>query len=167
VTEPDQVDAAAAAGAGFIVAPDTRAGVAARALAHGLAYYPGALTPTEVGAAWDLGAAAVKVFPARQVGPDYLRELHGPFRDIALLPTGGIGIEAAADFIAAGAIAVGVGGPLLGDAHDGGDLRALDERARRLLATVAAAKAPRPPDGHVPAPSAPSAPSGPCGASGP
>jgi Entner-Doudoroff aldolase len=141
VIDADDVDSAAAAGASFVVAPDTRAGVAARALARGLAYYPGALTPTEVGAAWDLGASAVKVFPASRVGPGYLRELRGPFRDIPLLPTGGVRIEDAGDYIAAGAIGVGVGGPLIGDALDGGDLDALADRARRLLAAVNSAMA--------------------------
>lgn len=141
VTAPDEVDAAASAGAAFVVAPDTRAGVAARARDLGLGYYPGALTPTEVGAAWELGASAVKIFPARPFGPGYLRELRGPFRDVPFVPTGGVGVEAVADYIAAGALAVGVGGPLLGDALDGGDLDALAERARRLLAAVAAARA--------------------------
>jgi 2-dehydro-3-deoxyphosphogluconate aldolase/(4S)-4-hydroxy-2-oxoglutarate aldolase len=89
-----------------------------------------------VAAAWDLGATAVKVFPASVVGPNYLRELHGPFPEIPLMPTGGVGIEAAADFLAAGAVAVGVGGPLIRDALDGGDLDALADRARRLLASA-------------------------------
>jgi Entner-Doudoroff aldolase len=140
VLTPGEVDAAADAGASFVVAPDTRVGVAARALERGLGYYPGALTPTEVGAAWKLGASAVKVFPASAVGPRYLTELGGPFRDIPLLPTGGVGIDVVGDYIAAGAIAVGVGGPLLGDALDGGSLDALSERAQRLIAAAAGAR---------------------------
>jgi 2-dehydro-3-deoxyphosphogluconate aldolase/(4S)-4-hydroxy-2-oxoglutarate aldolase len=140
VLSPGEVDAAADAGASFVVAPDTRAGVAARALERGLGYYPGALTPTEVGRAWELGASAVKVFPASAVGPRYLTELGGPFRDIPLLPTGGVDIDVVGDYIAAGAIAVGVGGPLLGDALDGGSLDALSERAQRLIAAVAGAR---------------------------
>jgi Entner-Doudoroff aldolase len=140
VLRPEEIDAAADAGASFVVAPDTRAGVDARAPARGLGYYPGAFTPTEVGAAWELGASAVKVFPAGAVGPRYLKEQGGPFRDIALLPTGGVGIDVAGDYIAAGTIAVGVGGPLVGDALDGGSLDALSERARRLMAAAAGAR---------------------------
>jgi hypothetical protein len=136
----EEIDSAADAGASFVVAPDTRAGVDARAPARGLGYYPGAFTPTGVGAAWELGASAVKVFPAGAVGPRYLKEQGGPFRDIALLPTGGVGMGVAGDYIAAGAIAVGVGGPLVGDALDGGSLDALSERARRLIAAVAGAR---------------------------
>jgi len=134
-----QVDAVADAGGSFVVAPDTRPPVAGRARAHRLAYYPGALTPTEVGAAWELGAAAVKIFPASLGGPGYLRELRGPFRDVLLLPTGGVGLDDAGAYLRAGAIAVGLGGSLLGDALDGGDLAALRGRAERLLAAVAEA----------------------------
>lgn len=136
VLSPQEVDDAADAGATFIVCPDTRTEVAERARALGIAYYPGALTPTEISAAWELGAAAVKVFPAALLGPTYLRELRGPFPDIRLLPSGGIGSDNAKDFLDAGAIAVGVGGHLLGDALVGGSLAALRTRAVRLLAAA-------------------------------
>lgn len=132
-----EADAAVSAGASFLVAPDTSADVAAAARRHGAAYYPGALTPGEVGRAWDLGATAVKLFPAGALGPGYLRALAEPFRDVAFLPTGGIGPGTAADYIAGGAIAVGAGGSLIGDALDGGSLTALAGRAERLLAAVA------------------------------
>ncbi|WP_067464113.1 bifunctional 4-hydroxy-2-oxoglutarate aldolase/2-dehydro-3-deoxy-phosphogluconate aldolase [Actinomadura macra] len=135
-----EASAAVAAGATFLVAPDTSAEVAAAARDLGVAYYPGALTPGEVARAWDLGASAVKVFPAGTLGPRYLRALAEPFRDIPLLPTGGIGPDTAADYIAAGAIAVGSGGSLIGDALDGGPPAALADRAGRLLAAVAAAR---------------------------
>ncbi|NEA28573.1 bifunctional 4-hydroxy-2-oxoglutarate aldolase/2-dehydro-3-deoxy-phosphogluconate aldolase [Actinomadura bangladeshensis] len=135
-----EASAAVAAGASFLVAPDTRAEVAAVAREHGVAYYPGALTPNEVARAWDAGATAVKVFPAGAFGPRYLRDLRGPFRDVPLLPTGGIGPRDAADYIAAGAVAVGAGGSLIGDALDGGSLTALADRAARLLAAVEAAR---------------------------
>jgi len=138
VLTAEQVDAVADAGGTFVVAPDVREAVARRAHARGLAYYPGALTPTEVAAGWDLGAAAVKVFPASLGGPGYLRELRAPFRKIRLLPTGGVCADSAADYLRAGAIAVGVGGALLGDALDGGSLAELRERADRLIAAVAA-----------------------------
>jgi 2-dehydro-3-deoxyphosphogluconate aldolase / (4S)-4-hydroxy-2-oxoglutarate aldolase len=139
VVTGEQVDAVADMGGSFVVAPDARPAVADRALARGLGYYPGALTPTEVGAAWERGASAVKLFPASLGGPGYLRELRGPFRDVPLLPTGGVGIDDAGSYLRAGGLAVGVGGALLGDALDGGDLAALRERALRLLASVAEA----------------------------
>ncbi|WP_131735793.1 bifunctional 4-hydroxy-2-oxoglutarate aldolase/2-dehydro-3-deoxy-phosphogluconate aldolase [Actinomadura roseirufa] len=132
--------AAADAGATFLVSPDCGPEVAATARDRGLAYYPGALTPGEVARAWDLGATAVKVFPASAFGPGYLRALAEPFRDIPLLPTGGIGPDTAPGYIAAGAVAVGAGGSLIGDALDGGPLDALADRAGRLLAAVAAAR---------------------------
>ncbi|WP_067794668.1 bifunctional 4-hydroxy-2-oxoglutarate aldolase/2-dehydro-3-deoxy-phosphogluconate aldolase [Actinomadura formosensis] len=135
-----EASAAVAAGASFLGAADTREEVAAVAREHGIAYYPGALTPTEVARAWDLGATAVKVFPARVFGPRYLRDLRAPFRDVLLLPAGGIGPDDAAGYIAAGALAVGAGGSLLGDALDGGSLVELADRAGRLLAAVAAAR---------------------------
>ena len=137
--------AAADAGASFLVAPDIREEVAEAARERGIAHYPGALTPNEVGRAWDLGATAVKVFPANAFGPRYLRDLAEPFRDVRLLPTGGIGPDTAAGYIAAGAVAVGAGGSLIGDALDGGSLPALADRARALLA--AAARPERAPDG--------------------
>jgi 2-dehydro-3-deoxyphosphogluconate aldolase/(4S)-4-hydroxy-2-oxoglutarate aldolase len=81
----------------------------------------------------------VKVFPASLGGPHYLRELRGPFREVPLLPTGGVTIDDADSYLKAGALAVGVGGALLGDALDGGDLAALRDRALRLLASVSEA----------------------------
>ncbi|QKW36925.1 bifunctional 4-hydroxy-2-oxoglutarate aldolase/2-dehydro-3-deoxy-phosphogluconate aldolase [Actinomadura sp. NAK00032] len=135
-----EATAAVAAGASFLVAPDTNAEVAAVARDAGVAYYPGALTPTEVARAWDLGATAVKIFPASTFGPGYLRALREPFRDVRLLPTGGIGPHNAADYIAAGAVAVGAGGALIGDALDGGSLDALTSRATHLLAAVEASR---------------------------
>jgi Entner-Doudoroff aldolase len=139
VLTADQVDAVADMGGSFVVAPDARPDVADRARARGLGYYPGALTPTEVAAAWQRGASAVKLFPASLGGPRYLRELRGPFREVPLLPTGGVGIDDADSYLRAGALAVGVGSGLLGDALDGGSLAALRERALRLLASVAEA----------------------------
>jgi 2-dehydro-3-deoxyphosphogluconate aldolase / (4S)-4-hydroxy-2-oxoglutarate aldolase len=136
VLTASDVDGVAAAGGSFVVAPDARSDVAAQAHICGLAYYPGALTPTEIRAAWDLGASAVKVFPARLTGPDYMRELRGPFPDIPLIPSGGVGIDSAARYLQAGAIAVNVGGALLGDALDGGNLQELRQRATQILAAV-------------------------------
>ncbi|RFU82644.1 aldolase [Streptomyces triticagri] len=128
--------AAARAGADFVVTPGIGNGVAeARAL--GLPVLAGVLTPTEVMAAADAGAVGAKLFPAAQAGgPDALRALRAPFPDIPFVPVGGIGPGTAAAYLAAGATAVGVGSPLIGDAADGGDLDALRIRARELRAAV-------------------------------
>lgn len=131
------VDAAADAGATFVVSPAVRHDVIARATDQGLACYPGAMTPTEILDAWQAGATAVKVFPAQALGgARYISHLRGPLPQIPLVPTGGIGVDDVAGHLAAGAVAVGVGGPLLGDAPTSGDFRALRERALDLLSAA-------------------------------
>jgi 2-dehydro-3-deoxyphosphogluconate aldolase/(4S)-4-hydroxy-2-oxoglutarate aldolase len=141
VLTADQVAAAAGAGATFVVSPHTDPAVGAAAAEHGLAWYPGAFTATEVLAAWRYGATAVKLFPASLGGPKYLRELLGPIDGVPILPTGGVTVEAVPDYLAAGAVAVGMGGPLLGDALDGGDLTDLAARAAAVLDVIAEATA--------------------------
>jgi len=142
VRRAEEVDAAADAGATFVVAPNTDAVVGARAAQRGLGWYPGAFTPTEIAAAWNLGATAVKVFPAGSAGgPRYLREVRAPLDDIPLVPTGGVSVDDVAGYLRAGALAVGMGGPLLGRAlEDDEDLARLGERARAALAAVARAR---------------------------
>lgn len=138
VRRPEEVDAAADAGASFVVAPGTDARVGAAAAQRGLGWYPGALTPTEIAHAWDLGATAVKVFPAASAGgPRYLKEVRAPLDDVLLLPTGGVAVQDVAAYLQAGAVAVGMGGPLVGDALDGGDEDGLRSRAADALAAVA------------------------------
>ncbi|MDQ0925627.1 2-keto-3-deoxy-6-phosphogluconate aldolase [Pseudarthrobacter sp. W1I19] len=105
--------------------------------------YPGGLTPTELLAGWNAGATAVKVFPASVVGPGYLAQLRGPFPDLQVIPSGGVGIGEAPAWINAGALAVSMGGPLLQDAFDDGDLDALVLRAQALTEMVAEALANR------------------------
>jgi 2-dehydro-3-deoxyphosphogluconate aldolase/(4S)-4-hydroxy-2-oxoglutarate aldolase len=125
-------EAAAAAGASFIVTPALGPGVDA-AVARGLPVVAGALTPTEVVSAEAAGAAAVKLFPASTGGVRYLRALRDPFPATPFVPVGGVDEDAAREYLAAGAIAIGVGSPLLGDAAAGGPLSGLRERARRYL----------------------------------
>jgi 2-dehydro-3-deoxyphosphogluconate aldolase / (4S)-4-hydroxy-2-oxoglutarate aldolase len=121
------------AGAKFIVAPSAVADVVEFASAQGIPVLPGALTPSEIVAAWLAGAAGVKVFPASAVGPQYLRDVRAPLPDIPLIPTGGVAIDDVPKYFAAGAVAVGLGGPLFGDSlSDTGDLEALIARATRL-----------------------------------
>jgi 2-dehydro-3-deoxyphosphogluconate aldolase/(4S)-4-hydroxy-2-oxoglutarate aldolase len=123
------------AGATFAVTPGLGDGVTT-AVSLGLPVLAGAMTPTEVLAAVDAGATAVKLFPAEFLGPAYVKALHGPFPDVGIVPVGGVGLDEATRYLGAGALAVGTGGPLAGDAPNGGDLTALRSRARAFLAAV-------------------------------
>ncbi|MEU4194927.1 bifunctional 4-hydroxy-2-oxoglutarate aldolase/2-dehydro-3-deoxy-phosphogluconate aldolase [Kribbella sp. NPDC026611] len=123
-----QADEVAAARAGFVVTPAITRG-AHRAVELGLPLLCGALTPTEIVAALDLGATAVKIFPAKLHGPGYLRELRAPLPDAPLIAVGGVDAVSAPQYLSAGALAVGVGSPLLGDAGTGGSLAELAIRA--------------------------------------
>lgn len=137
VTRAEDVDAAVDGGAHYVVTPVSDLAVVGRALDRGIAVFPGGLTPTELSSTWERGVAAVKVFPARQVGPGYVEDLRGPFPDLAVIPSGGVDLAAARAWLDAGASAVSVGGPLLGDALDGGDLAALAARSRRFVEVCA------------------------------
>jgi 2-dehydro-3-deoxyphosphogluconate aldolase/(4S)-4-hydroxy-2-oxoglutarate aldolase len=139
VTTTGQAERALDVGAQFLVTPSTNLDIVHTAVARGIPIVPGGLTPTELHAGWSAGAAAVKVFPASVVGPDYIGHLHGPFPQMQLIPSGGVTIEDAPRWISAGALAVSLGGPLVGDAFDGGSLAQLTERARRVTELVAAA----------------------------
>nr|MDT0656647.1 bifunctional 4-hydroxy-2-oxoglutarate aldolase/2-dehydro-3-deoxy-phosphogluconate aldolase [Micromonospora sp. DSM 115978] len=135
LTEADVVQVEQA-GASFVVMPGL-APAAAECARLGMPALVGALTPTEVVAASLAGAAAVKLFPATALGgPGYLRTLREPFPDVPFVPFGGVDAGSATDYLAAGALAVGVGGPLLGDAPRGGDLAALRSRAAAFRAAV-------------------------------
>ncbi|KSU56312.1 bifunctional 4-hydroxy-2-oxoglutarate aldolase/2-dehydro-3-deoxy-phosphogluconate aldolase [Microbacterium enclense] len=137
VTTLDQLERAIEVGADYVVTPITSSALVERAVAAGMPIIPGGITPTELFSSWSAGASAVKIFPAGQVGPGYLKDLRGPFPDIAVVPSGGVDADSAAAWLAAGAVAVSVGGPLLGDAFRGGDLGALRERAGRFVAVCA------------------------------
>jgi 2-dehydro-3-deoxyphosphogluconate aldolase / (4S)-4-hydroxy-2-oxoglutarate aldolase len=113
VRTADQVHQAAQAGAQFVVSPITDAHVMTACHACHLPTMPGAMTPTEIATAWDLGAAAVKVFPARGLGPNYIADVLAPMPEIKLMPTGGIDESNMAAYFNAGAVAVGVGGNLV------------------------------------------------------
>ena len=133
-------EAAVAAGAAYLVAPDLQPEMVAFAVERGVPVVPGGLTPTEIAAAWAAGATAVKVFPVSAVGgPAYCKAVRAPLPEVPLVPTGGVGIDDIGAYLAAGAVAVGIGSPLLGDAGDpGGDLGGLGERARRAVAAAGA-----------------------------
>jgi 2-dehydro-3-deoxyphosphogluconate aldolase / (4S)-4-hydroxy-2-oxoglutarate aldolase len=137
VLSEDDAARAAEAGASFAVTPALGPGVTA-SIARDLPVIAGALTPTEVVAALAVGVTAVKLFPASFGGVSYLRALRDPFPDVPFVPVGGVDAEAAGAYLAAGAVAVGVGSPLVGDAAAGGSLDALRQRARAFRIGVAA-----------------------------
>jgi 2-dehydro-3-deoxyphosphogluconate aldolase/(4S)-4-hydroxy-2-oxoglutarate aldolase len=134
VTTADEAERACTGGAAYLVTPTTDLEVIAATTSKGVPIVPGGLTPTELHAGWRAGASAVKVFPAGAVGPGYVKDLHGPFPDLRVIPSGGVDLAAARAWLRAGADAVSVGGPLLGDAFRGGDLGELEARAREFVA---------------------------------
>ncbi len=127
-----EVDQAVAAGAQFIVSPNTDADVIARSVHHDALPVPGAYSPTEIALAHKLGGALIKVFPSMPIGPSYIKNLRGPMPNIPMICTGGITIENALEFLNAGADAVGLTGALVtDDVHQFGGLARLRERAQR------------------------------------
>lgn len=112
LTSPEQAREAMDAGARYLVSPMVDDDLARAMVDTGLLVMVGALTPTEVMRAHNLGSDVIKVFPGSLVGPGYLRSLHGPFPDIPLMPTGGVSKENVADWFSAGAVAVGAGSSL-------------------------------------------------------
>lgn len=133
VMTPYDAQRAVEAGATYLITPAICPDVIREALFLGVPVLPGALTPSEIVAAWREGARMVKLFPASMGGPDYLKAIRAPLPHIPLIPTGGIRLDQAPAYLAAGATALGMGSPLVGDACEGGDLEALRERARTLL----------------------------------
>ena len=123
-------------GAQYLVTPTISLPVVTLAVERQVAVFPGGLTPTELAAGWDAGATAVKIFPAETVGAAYLKHLRGPLPDLEAIPSGGVDLDATREWLKAGAVAVSIGGPLLGDALKGGDLSALRERCRAVRALI-------------------------------
>lgn len=134
VVTGDQARAAIDAGAEFLVSPATDVEVIEAAVLAGVGVYPGAWTASEVVRAWQLGATAVKLFPCSTGGPEHLRQLAAPLPHIPLVAVGGVTAGNAADYLAAGAVAVGIGSALTKDTGDSG----FGERVARLLATTRA-----------------------------
>ena len=135
------------AGAKFLVTPGFDAKTVELALAKGTLIMAGTLTPTEVLSAWKAGADFVKVFPCSHVGgASYIKALKGPFPEVKLVPTGGVNLDTAADYIAAGAAALGVGSELiLKDAVLARKAEVIQALAKKFLQTVASARTPRTP----------------------
>ncbi len=124
-------------GAEFIVTPTVNLEVIRLCQRYDKVVVPGALTPTEVLTAWESGADIVKVFPSELTGPGYLRALHGPLPQVRLMPTGGVNLETAADFLRAGACALGIGGALVEKkAVAAGDMQRIQSLAQQYVRIV-------------------------------
>jgi 2-dehydro-3-deoxyphosphogluconate aldolase / (4S)-4-hydroxy-2-oxoglutarate aldolase len=141
VTDPATVHRVIEAGARFVVSPIFRPAIVAACHEHDVAAIPGCFSPTEIFDAWEAGADVVKVFPSGPLEPSFCREIHGPFPAVKLMPTGGIALDRIADWLRAGAVAVGLGGALVRPADAAaGDFRAITDRARCAVAAVAAVR---------------------------
>ncbi|HEX8142772.1 MAG TPA: bifunctional 2-keto-4-hydroxyglutarate aldolase/2-keto-3-deoxy-6-phosphogluconate aldolase [Pyrinomonadaceae bacterium] len=142
VLDPETARACIMAGAQFVVSPALNPETIACCRRYGIAVMPGALTPTEVVQAWTAGADFVKVFPAGALGgASYLKALKAPLPQIELIPTGGVSLKTAADFIKAGASALGVGADLVDTkALREGQGGLITERARQYVEIVREAR---------------------------
>ena len=138
VLDPETARACILAGAEFIVSPSLNAKTIELCRRYAIPVIPGALTPTEIVTAWEAGADVVKVFPCSAVGgAKYLAALKGPLPQIDLIPTGGVSLTTAAEFLAAGAFALGVGGDLVDlKALKAGKPEVITENARKYVTVV-------------------------------
>ena len=142
VLDPETARVCMLAGAEFFVTPSLKLATIEMAKRYSKLICPGALTPTEVLTAWEAGADVVKIFPCGNVGgPKYIKALKGPFPQIEMIPTGGVNLETAGEFLKAGACAVAVGGELV-DARliQEGRYDLIEEKARQYLAAIARAR---------------------------
>ncbi len=142
VLDPETARVCMLAGAEFFVTPSLRASTIEVARRYSKVICPGALTPTEVLAAWEAGADAVKIFPCGNVGgAKYIKALKGPFPQIEMMPTGGVNLETIGDFLKAGSCACGVGGELVDNQSVAqGRFDVIEDRARKYLAAIAQAR---------------------------
>ena len=142
VTDAETVKRVVDAGARFVVCPVFRRTVIEACHARDVAVMPGCLSPTEILDAWEAGADIVKVFPATAMGPGYIKDVRGPLPQVKLMPTGGVTLDNAGEWIRAGAVAVGVGTALTdAKAIAAGDYAQLRANAEKIVANVRAAQA--------------------------
>ena len=141
VTDAATARAVIDAGARYVVSPVFRRAVITACHDRGVAVAPGCFTPTEILDAHDAGADIVKVFPATALGPQFIKDVRAPLPQVRLMPTGGVSLDNAGEWIRAGAIAVGVGSALLDTkAIEDGRFEILTSNARRIVASVASAR---------------------------
>lgn len=137
VLDAETARVAILSGAEFVVGPTVNLGVIELCRRYDKLVFPGAFTPTEILHAWEAGADIVKVFPSDSVGPGYLKALRGPLPQVRLMPTGGVTLQTAADFLRAGACALGIGGALVEPkALADRDLARIESLARQYVEIV-------------------------------
>src|SRR5438876_10377236 len=137
VLDTETARAAILAGAEFVVSPAVNVGVIKLCRRYSKLVMPGALTPTEVVTAWQAGADIVKIFPSELTGPQYIKALRAPLPQIRMMPTGGVNLHTAEDFLKAGACALGIGGSLVEPkAVAAGDLKRIESLARQYVEIV-------------------------------
>jgi 2-dehydro-3-deoxyphosphogluconate aldolase / (4S)-4-hydroxy-2-oxoglutarate aldolase len=142
VTDADTARAVVDAGASFIVGPVFRAEVIAACHERDVPAIPGCFSPTEILDAHEAGADIIKVFPATALGPQFIKDVRAPLPHVKLMPTGGVTLENAGDWIRAGAVAVGIGSALVDAAAiESGRYNVIAANAQRVVSTVAAARA--------------------------
>jgi 2-dehydro-3-deoxyphosphogluconate aldolase/(4S)-4-hydroxy-2-oxoglutarate aldolase len=144
VTDVDTARAVINAGARFVVGPVFRPAIIETCGASGVPAIPGCFTPTEIFDAFEAGAQMIKLFPATTLGPSYIKDVRAPLPDLKLIPTGGVTIENAGDWIRAGAAAVGLGSALVDPALvERSAFGEITDRARRLVASITNARSRR------------------------
>ena len=141
VLDAETAENAIGAGAEFVVSPSLHKEVIDVCKSRGVVSIPGTFTATEVVSAWKGGADLIKVFPISEVGPSYIKALKGPLPDVHLIPTGGVDVNNAADFIKAGAYCLGVGGSLVSmEAINAERYKELTNYAKKLLSILKEAR---------------------------
>jgi len=144
LTRPEQAEASRQAGASFLVSPICQVELVKAMVDTGLAVMTGALTPSEVFQAYELGSDIVKIFPGSLTGPSYIKALRGPFPNIPMMPTGGVSLENIGDWFAAGAVAVGAGSELCPKKLvEAGEFNKISENARRFVEAIDKARKPK------------------------
>jgi 2-dehydro-3-deoxyphosphogluconate aldolase/(4S)-4-hydroxy-2-oxoglutarate aldolase len=142
VLDPETARQVILAGATYIVAPTLNLGTIAMCHRYDVAAMPGCFTPTEILTAWEAGADVIKVFPATALGPGYFKDIRAPMPQLRLMPTGGVTLANAGEWIKAGAVAIGVGSALVDTkAIDAGNYAQIAANARHLVESVRAARA--------------------------
>jgi 2-dehydro-3-deoxyphosphogluconate aldolase/(4S)-4-hydroxy-2-oxoglutarate aldolase len=140
VLDPETARIAILAGAQFLVSPSLSADTARLANRYQIPYMPGVATPREIVDAMECGCDILKVFPGETLGPTFLKAVKAPLPQAALMPTGGVSIDNVATWIAAGAVAVGVGGSLIAGAKTG-DFKSITDLSKRFLEAIRKARA--------------------------
>jgi len=141
ILDPETARAAILAGARFVVGPVFNPSVIEMCHRYDVAVMPGCFTPTEILQAWEAGADVVKVFPATALGPSYFKDVRGPLPQVKLMPTGGVSIDNAGDWIKAGAVAIGVGTAMVdAKAVAAGDWATITQKASRFVEAVRRAR---------------------------